>query len=316
MTKTYLSAPDVDYEVRWYLLKLADMVVRGAEEQPPKVTIHLPPTPVTEVPPPLPVVKLNVKASRPSVKTDLGTPARSPLTPFAQTPKVRLVPSGSVTPGPVSATTPVPKRTGSILVMPKGPKGVATGSGSRKETKPISKAPQPKKALSSGMEQADLSACRNMLRKLQSNKHATLFLQPVDPVRDKAPNYFDIIKNPMDLTTIGAKLQAGQYPNRAAFEGDFRLMINNCKQYNLDGTYPWNEAAALEAFFDKRMYIENQTFSVELIESQNGSESRRLWRMWLSDSRRVLSLPFQSRHHRKPCLHLQPRLRLLLLGLL
>jgi transcription initiation factor TFIID subunit 2 len=57
----------------------------------------------------------------------------------------------------------------------------------------------------------------------------------------------------MDLTTIGAKLEAGKYPNRSAFENDFRLIINNCKQYNMDGTYAFNEALALEAFFDKRM---------------------------------------------------------------
>lgn len=51
---------------------------------------------------------------------------------------------------------------------------------------------------------------------------------------------------------MGAKLKAGMYKSLAAFEADFRLMVNNCKQYNADGTYAFNEAVALEQFFDKR----------------------------------------------------------------
>jgi transcription initiation factor TFIID subunit 2 len=176
----YLSAPDVDHEVRWYLLKLADMLVRGAEEQPPKVTIHLPPTPVTEVPPPLPVVKLK---ARPSVKIDNTPVTHSPLTPFATAPKLKLLPGGSVTPGP-SSTTPTVKRIGSsAIAVPKAPKQVPVPP--RSDHKPPSK--HVPRARSGGMELSDLHACRNMLRKLQTNKHATLFLQPVDPIRDRAP---------------------------------------------------------------------------------------------------------------------------------
>ena len=43
------------------------------------------------------------------------------------------------------------------------------------------------KAQSGGMSHNDLTACRNALKKIQTNKKAAVFLQPVDPVRDKAP---------------------------------------------------------------------------------------------------------------------------------
>ena len=56
----------------------------------------------------------------------------------------------------------------------------------------------------------------------------------------------------MDLSTMNAKLESGQYKDRFAFEGDFRLMIANAKQYNMPGSYVHGEALALEAFFDKR----------------------------------------------------------------
>jgi transcription initiation factor TFIID subunit 2 len=66
--------------------------------------------------------------------------------------------------------------------------------------------------------------------------------------------YFDIIKEPMDLSTIGAKLEAGMYKDRFAFQSDFHLMISNAKLYNAAGSYAHNEAIALETFFEKREY--------------------------------------------------------------
>lgn len=54
---------------------------------------------------------------------------------------------------------------------------------------------------------------------------------------------------------MGAKLEEGMYKDRAAFAADFALMINNCKQYNVAGSYAHNEANALDTFFQKREYL-------------------------------------------------------------
>ncbi|KAI0375461.1 hypothetical protein BV20DRAFT_960622 [Pilatotrama ljubarskyi] len=245
-------APETDSEVRWCLLKLADLLIRGAEEAPPKVTIHLPPTPVTEAPPPIPPVKLPSKPSR-ALKAG-GPPPRSPAPSFTVPPKLKLVPSGSQvdvsaarTPG--IATPGSGADTQKDFPVPKGPAKAAA----KKAGKPVHK------AQSSGMSVNDLRACQNALKKLQTAKHAALFLQPVDPVRDRAPNYFDIIKSPMDLSTMSAKLASGQYKDRFAFEADFRLMINNAKTYNVPGSFAHNESLALESFFDKLWIRINKT---------------------------------------------------------
>lgn len=50
---------------------------------------------------------------------------------------------------------------------------------------------------------------------------------------------------------MGAKLEAGMYKDRFAFERDFHLMITNAKQYNPAGTYAHTEAIVLETFFEK-----------------------------------------------------------------
>jgi transcription initiation factor TFIID subunit 2 len=70
-------------------------------------------------------------------------------------------------------------------------------------------------------------------------------------------SYFDIIKDPMDLSTMGAKLEEGMYMDRFAFQADFRLMTANAKLYNIPGSFVHNEAIALETFFEKRAYNES-----------------------------------------------------------
>jgi transcription initiation factor TFIID subunit 2 len=65
-------------------------------------------------------------------------------------------------------------------------------------------------------------------------------------------SYFDVIKDPMDLSTMGAKLEEGMYKDRFAFQSDFRLMVSNAKLYNTPGSFVHNEAIALEIFFEKR----------------------------------------------------------------
>ncbi|TDL26427.1 TATA-binding protein associated factor Taf2 [Rickenella mellea] len=245
--------PRTDLEVRWCLLKLADLVVRGDKEPLPKVTIHLPPTPVVETPPPLPLPSPTVRMmAKPKIKIGNGRKSSllSPASPLTVSGKIRT---------PLSNATPVqPLASTSAESTPKVPRIplIATPKsmpGSKKKDKPVPK------AQSSGMSANDLKACRSALKKLMDYKSSLIFRQPVDPVRDKAPNYFEIIKNPIDLSTMGAKLSEGLYKDRKAFELDFRLMIDNCQTYNPIGTYAHNESIALETFFDKQWVRINKT---------------------------------------------------------
>ena len=64
-------------------------------------------------------------------------------------------------------------------------------------------------------------------------------------------SYYDVIKNPMDLSTMKSKLDAGMYKDRVEFAADFKLMIENAKTYNQPGQFAYNEAVALEGFFDQ-----------------------------------------------------------------
>ena len=118
-------------------------------------------------------------------------------------------------------------------------------SAKKKKTKPIA----PGQA--SGMSLSDLTACRNALKKMQDSKHSYLFRKPVDPVRDRVTDYFKVISNPMDLSSISNKLGEGLYKDRFEFRDDFMLMISNAKTYTPDTKMAVHiEAIALEKEFN------------------------------------------------------------------
>lgn len=84
----------------------------------------------------------------------------------------------------------------------------------------------------------ELKFCDYMLDALRSPKHAQfnqIFLVPVDPVALNIPHYRQIVKNPMDLSTMGQKLKQGQYGRASEFKKDFDLMIGNCLAFNPPG---------------------------------------------------------------------------------
>ena len=55
----------------------------------------------------------------------------------------------------------------------------------------------------------------------------------------------------MDISTLTAKLPAGQYSDRYAFREDFKLIISNARLYNRAGIVV-EQADKLDAFFDKQ----------------------------------------------------------------
>lgn len=213
------SAPDVDCEVRWCLLKLADILIRPVEETPPSVKIHIPSTPITDTAPQIPPVKVPVKQTR-MIKSG-GPPSRHPSIQLnVSGAKAKLPGSPLPAPTELPASSPVVKKAVVFArpAPPVPPPGAASAKSktrppvklfSKPTSKPPTKPTQVPKAQSAGMSINDLRACRNALKKLQSNKHALLFNQPVDPIRDSAPRYADELRlvgcmidiRPLDILT-------------------------------------------------------------------------------------------------------------------
>lgn len=77
-----------------------------------------------------------------------------------------------------------------------------------------------------------LAKARMVLTKVTSQPKSYLFNAPVDPVRDGAIGYFDVVKNPMDFGTIRIKLDTNDYESIKDFEKDMDLVFSNCFLYN------------------------------------------------------------------------------------
>ncbi|KAI3474971.1 hypothetical protein Pfo_030282 [Paulownia fortunei] len=97
-----------------------------------------------------------------------------------------------------------------------------------------------------------LKQCESLLKKLMSQQYAWVFNTPVDVVKLDIPDYFDVIKNPMDLGTIKSKLTSGKYSSPLEFLADVRLTFTNAKTYNPPGTDVHIMADTLSQFFELR----------------------------------------------------------------
>lgn len=59
-----------------------------------------------------------------------------------------------------------------------------------------------------------------------------MFYEPVDPEALGIPDYFDKIKQPMDLSTVRKKFDKKEYQTPSQFAEDVRRMFTNCYRYN------------------------------------------------------------------------------------
>ncbi|RWA07477.1 hypothetical protein EKO27_g7634 [Xylaria grammica] len=106
-------------------------------------------------------------------------------------------------------------------------------------------APKPYKGKKSSINVSDgrqyspdhkLNFCADLLNRMLSGpgfwtRLVGPFKEPVRPIEDGVPNYFDKIKKPMDLGTIKNKMDHGEYNTAEEFEADVRQIFDNCYTY-------------------------------------------------------------------------------------
>ncbi|KAI3399967.1 hypothetical protein diail_5123 [Diaporthe ilicicola] len=86
----------------------------------------------------------------------------------------------------------------------------------------------------------------HLLNDMQNHQSAWPFLMPVN--KDDVHDYYDVIKEPMDLSTMEQKLEMDQYTTPEDFTKDATLIFKNCRQYNSEGTPYTKSANKLEKF--------------------------------------------------------------------
>jgi len=88
-----------------------------------------------------------------------------------------------------------------------------------------------------------------ILKALRAAKDAWPFARPVDI--KLVPDYTAIIKQPMDLETIGKKLNNFEYKTKETFIADCKRIIQNCMTYNTPDTTYYRCAQHMDTLMDK-----------------------------------------------------------------
>ncbi|XP_075982048.1 gcn5 acetyltransferase isoform X2 [Anticarsia gemmatalis] len=97
----------------------------------------------------------------------------------------------------------------------------------------------------------DPATLRNVLHAVKNHAAAWPFLKPVD--KSEVPDYYDHIKYPMDLRTMGERLKARYYSSKRLFIADMTRIFTNCRLYNSPDTDYYRCANTLEKYFQTKM---------------------------------------------------------------
>ncbi|KAJ3208025.1 hypothetical protein HDU67_007077 [Dinochytrium kinnereticum] len=144
--------------------------------------------------------------------------------------------------------------------------------------KPRLDASQPKsKSERVTADPAFVNRCKSFLTKLRNHPSSAPFVLPVDD--SVAPNYSEIIKKPMDLSTAQKKLEGGRYRNDIGlFFDDIRLIFSNCFKYNAEFSPVYKQAKKLESFFNDIMIYESPAEKDGIAQKPINTSLKKIWK--------------------------------------
>ncbi|CAO2827033.1 unnamed protein product [Amaranthus hypochondriacus] len=100
-----------------------------------------------------------------------------------------------------------------------------------------------------------MKRCETLLNWLMEHQYSWVFNEPVDVVKLNIPDYFNVIKHPMDFSTVKNKLSRGEYTSPLGFAADVRLTFSNAMTYNPPGNDVHFMAQTLSKHFEQRWKV-------------------------------------------------------------
>ena len=92
-----------------------------------------------------------------------------------------------------------------------------------------------------------------LLSALAKNKHGYIFKDPVDPISMNAPDYYTIIENPMDISTIRKKMKEEKYTRVNQVLDDIELMWDNAFKYNVGNVEIIKCTEEITAYYQRKL---------------------------------------------------------------
>ncbi|KAK0170901.1 hypothetical protein PV328_008686 [Microctonus aethiopoides] len=109
------------------------------------------------------------------------------------------------------------------------------------------------------LDTKDLDLLKKLIKQIQAHKSAWPFMEPVDP--NEAPDYYKVIKEPMDLQTIELRINDKSYKKLSEFIGDMTKIFDNCRYYNPKESPFFKCAETLETYFVHKIKCLREKFS-------------------------------------------------------
>ncbi|VDO81190.1 unnamed protein product [Schistosoma margrebowiei] len=88
------------------------------------------------------------------------------------------------------------------------------------------------------------------------------------PTRKELPDYYEVIKKPVDFNRIRQRVKDGKYRSVDELEADILLLCKNAQTYNMDGSLIFEDSVVLQSVWT------NARERLEEIESRQQSDSR------------------------------------------
>lgn len=98
-----------------------------------------------------------------------------------------------------------------------------------------------------------LSHMKKVISNLKKSNASAAFRVPVDWQTMKIPTYPEIVKSPMDLGTIDARLKKNEYHSVQAFKDDFAQIVTNCVLFNGPDHSITQQGRKMESSFQNQM---------------------------------------------------------------
>ncbi|KAM8744263.1 bromodomain-containing protein 3-like isoform 3-T7 [Acanthopagrus schlegelii] len=211
------------------------------------------------------------KSSSPGGQNPTATTCSSATTPTSESSLSYASSSPSSVPKRTSQSSP--KKTGL-----KGKAGATTDSSSIAISglSELSERRMRRRTSQDGRPNEQLKFCNDILKEMLSKKHVAYawpFYKPVDAVALQLHDYHDIIKYPMDLSTVKKKMDRGEYQDAQGFAADIRLIFSNCYKYNPPHHDVNALARKLQSVFEQR-FAQMPEETVEMISPMSGTSAK------------------------------------------
>lgn len=90
------------------------------------------------------------------------------------------------------------------------------------------------------------SLCKCLMQYICEDGRQPMLMFMEKPSKKLYPEYYKVIERPIDMLTIESNIKAEQYQSEGEILADFKLMFQNCRKFNEEGSMIYEDAIKLE----------------------------------------------------------------------